>query len=369
MSSPFERRTQRLQQRLQGGDGDAVVCFPSPNLYYLTGFWEEPMERPLYCLIPPEGHPVMVAPELYREQISDETWVEDLRTYADGEDPHELAEEVAYDLGIADGTLLLDPTMWAMFTEPLRDTLSNASFGLADGVMADLRSSKDDAELDALQRAADVADDVMLDLRDLGQDVVGMTESELARDIERRLIEAGGDSLSFDVIAAAGENGAKPHYRHGDREIQSSDPVVLDFGVRLDHYPSDQTRTVVFAGEPPDGFDEAHQAVLDAQQAAVDAVQPGVTAESVDEAARTLLEDRGYGDAFVHRTGHGVGLDVHEAPYIVDGNDTELEPGMVFSVEPGVYLEGEYGIRIEDLVVVTDEGCERLNDTPRDWQL
>ena len=358
MDSPFERRTRRLQQRLQGGGGDAVVCFPSPNLYYLTGFWEEPMERPLYCVIPPEGHPAIVAPELYRSQLSEETWVQDLRTYADGEDPHELAEEVAYDLGVADGTLLLDPTMWAMFTQPLRETLPNA-----------LRTVKDETELDALRRAAAVADEVLLDLREQGANVVGMTESELARDVERRLLQAGGDSLSFDVIAAAGENGAKPHYRHGDREIEAGDPVVLDFGVRLDHYPSDQTRTVVFAGDPPEGYADAHEAVVDAQQAAVDAVEPGVTAESVDRAARSILEERGYGDAFVHRTGHGVGLDVHEDPYIVDGNDTQLEPGMVFSVEPGVYLDGEYGIRIEDLVVVTDDGCERLNDTPRDWRL
>jgi len=369
MHSPFERRTRRLQQRLQDGAGDAVVCFPSPNLYYLAGFWEEPMERPLYCIVPADGQPALVAPTLYHEQLADETWIEDIRSYDDGENPNELVEAVATEFAIADGTLLLDPTMWAMFSESLRNTLPAASFRLADAVMDGLRETKDDAELDALRRAAAVADEVVLGLRERGSDVVGMTETELARDIERRLVEAGGDELSFDVIAAAGKNGAKPHYRHGDRDIQTGDPVVLDFGARVDHYPSDQTRTVVFDGEPPAGYDDAHQAVVDAQQAAVDAVEPGVTAETIDAAARDVLENRGYGEAFVHRTGHGVGLDVHEAPYIVQGNDTELEPGMVFSVEPGVYLEGEYGVRIEDLVVVTEDGCERLNDTPRDWRV
>jgi Xaa-Pro aminopeptidase len=368
MSSPFERRTRRLQTRLRAGPGDAVVCFPSPNLYYLTGFWEEPMERALYCFVPATGEPALVAPALYREQLADETWIRDVRTYADGTDPADLVAATAADLGIADGTLRLDPTMWTRFSQSLRDTLPDASFDLATDTMAALRARKDGAELDALERAAAVADTVAADVRSLGDDVVGMTETTLAHDIERRLIDAGGDRLAFDVIVAAGANGAKPHYRHGDREIRAGDPVVLDFGARVDHYPSDQTRTVVFAGDPPAGYADAHRAVQDAQQAAIDAVTPGVTAESVDAAARDLLEDRGYGDAFVHRTGHGVGLDVHEDPYIVEGNDTELEPGMVFSVEPGVYLEGAFGVRIEDLVVVTDEGCRRLNDTPRGWR-
>jgi len=143
--------------------------------------------------------------------------------------------------------------------------------------------------------------------------------------------------------------------------------VVFDFGTRVDAYPSDQTRTVVLAGDPSSEFETVHDVVREAQQAAVDAVEPGVTADAVDAAAREVIEAAGYGEEFVHRTGHGVGLDVHEEPYIVAGNDRELEAGMVFSVEPGVYLEGEFGVRIEDLVAVTEDGCERLNHTDRGW--
>jgi Xaa-Pro aminopeptidase len=184
----------------------------------------------------------------------------------------------------------------------------------------------------------------------------------------------GGDqtaaepTLLVPARLVPGPNGAKPHHGCGDREIRAGEPVVLDFGTRVDGYPSDQTRTLVFDGEPPAEYERVHETVRAAQAAAVEAVEPGVAAEAIDRAARDVIEDAGYGDAFFHRTGHGVGLDVHEEPYIVAGNDRTLEPGMVFSVEPGIYLDGRFGCRIEDLVVVTEDGCERLNDTDRGWR-
>jgi Xaa-Pro aminopeptidase len=369
MSVVFAERTRRCQQRLETVDADGVVLFPSTNLFYLSGFREEPGERHLFLFVPREGDPAFVVPELYGEQVTEESWVEDVRTWADGDDPLELVGRVADDLGLAGGRLLVDDRMWALFTQGLQEALPDAEFGLASEVLAALRMRKDDAETDALREAGRVADEVCESVRALGEDAVGMTEAELADEIETRLSEKGGEELAFETIVGSGPNGAKPHHGHGDREIGADEPVVLDFGAFVDGYPGDQTRTVVFAGSPPEEFDRVHRAVTEAQQAAVEAVEPGVTAESVDRAARETIESYGYGEAFVHRTGHGVGLDVHEAPYIVEGNDLELEPGMVFSVEPGVYLPGEFGVRIEDLVVVTEEGCERLNDSPRTWQL
>jgi Xaa-Pro aminopeptidase len=368
MTTPFERRTRRCQERLADAGADATVLFPSPNLYYLAGFHEEPMERHLLLFVPPDASPTFVAPTMYREQLRDESWVEDVRTWDDGDDPVALIRDVVDELDLAGGRVLVDSTMWARFTQDLRAAVPDADWGLADEVLAPLRKRKDDAELDAMRRAAAVADEVARDVRALGDDAVGLTETELADDVERRLSAAGGEELSFDVVVGSGPNGAKPHHRHGDRVLERGDPVVLDFGARVDRYPSDQTRTVVFAGDPPDGFEAAFDAVRDAQQAGVEAVEPGVPAEAVDRAARDVIEDRGFGDAFTHRTGHGVGLDVHEEPYVVEGNDEPLEPGMVFSVEPGVYLDGEFGVRVEDLVVVTDDGCERLNDSPRGWR-
>jgi Xaa-Pro aminopeptidase len=366
--SAFEDRTRRCQERLTEAGADAAVLFPSTNLFYASGFREEPGERHLFLFIPQEGDPAFVAPEMYDEQIRDASWVEDIRLWADGEDPTELVADFATEMDFGGGHLLVDDTMWALFTQDLRETLPDATFGLASEVFEALRMRKDDTELAALRRSGDLADEVSIEIRQLGEEAIGMTETELADEIERRLADAGGESVAFGTIAGSGPNGAKPHHRHEDREIGRGDPVVLDFGAYVDEYPGDQTRTVVFAGDPPEGYEEVHEVVREAQQAAVEAVEPGVSAEEIDRAAREVIEDAGYGDEFVHRTGHGVGLDVHESPYIVDGNETALEQGMVFSIEPGVYLEGEFGVRIEDLVVVTEEGCERLNDSPRTWE-
>ena len=364
----FEDRTRRCQTRLNEIGADAAVLFPSTTLFYASGFREEPMERHLFLVVPAEGEPAFVAPEMYDEQIRAASWVEDLWLWADGDDPTALVAELADEKGLRGGHLLLDDTMWALFTRDLRATLPEATFGLASEVFDDLRMCKDGAELDALRTAAELADEVSVEIRRLGADAIGMTETELAAEIDRRLAETGGEGVSFETVVGSGPNGAMPHHRHGDREIRRGDPVVLDFGAYVDHYPGDQTRTVVFAGDPPAEFRRVHEVVREAQRAAVEAVEPGVPAEAVDRAAREVIEAAGYGEQFVHRTGHGVGLDVHEAPYIVEGNDAELEPGMVFSVEPGVYLEGEFGVRIEDLVAVTEDGCERLNDSPRTWE-
>ncbi len=368
MSDAYERRTREAQDRLHEVGADGLVLFPSNNLLYTSGFAESPSERHLLLFVPAEGDPVFLVPELYGEQIREASWVPDVRTWSDDEDPRPHVERVTDELGLGGGHLLVDDSMWALFTQDLRAVLPEATFGLASDVLGDLRCRKDEAELEAMRAAAAVADETVRDLRDLGEAAVGMTEAELAEEIEALLSANGGDGVSFEIIAGSGPNGAKPHHSHGERTIQPGDPVVLDFGTRVDHYPSDQTRTLVFDGDPKPEYREVHEVVREAQQAGVEAVEPGVTAGEVDAAAREVIENAGYGGQFIHRTGHGVGLDVHEEPYIVAGSDRELEPGMVFSVEPGVYLPGEFGVRIEDLVAVTEDGCERLNETGRGWR-
>ncbi|WP_323677188.1 Xaa-Pro peptidase family protein [Halorubellus sp. PRR65] len=367
----FRDRTDRVQDALRAADADLAVLFPSSNLDYVSGFDEEPAERHLFLLLGRTGDPVFVVPDLYETQVRHESWVADVRAYGDGEDPMRVVAGVLDDLGVDSGSaprVLVDDSMWATFTQDLRDVLPGASWGLASEALEPVRVRKDDAELAALRRAGAVADDVSEWVRARGEDVVGMTESDLAGELERELRERGASGPAFPVIVGSGPNGAMPHHTHGDRVIERGDPVVLDFGGFVDGYPGDQTRTVVFAGDPPDEFERVHEVVRDAQQAGVEAVEPGVEAGAVDAAARAVIEAAGYGDAFFHRTGHGVGLDVHEPPYVVDGNDRELEPGMVCSIEPGVYLEDRFGVRIEDLVVVTEDGCERLNDSPRGWR-
>ncbi|WP_049924037.1 M24 family metallopeptidase [Halopiger djelfimassiliensis] len=363
----IEDRLEHARETLREAGADALVCFPSSNMHYLGGFDEEPMERHLFLIVTPDDE-LFVAPEMYDAQIRGESPITDVRTWSDGDDPTALLETIGDELGLSGGRLLVDDRMWAMFTQDLQATFPDASFGLASEVLEELRIRKDAAELESLREAAAVSDAVSEAIRGLGADAIGMTERELATEIENRLADAGGDGVSFETVVGSGPNGAQPHHRHGDRTIERGDPVVLDFGTRVDGYPGDQTRTVVFDGEPSAEFEAVHDAVLEAQNAAVEVVEPGVEARAVDRAARSALEDRGYGERFLHRTGHGVGLDVHEPPYITNDNDRELEPGMVFSIEPGVYLDGEFGVRIEDLVVVTEDGCDRLNRSPRTWR-
>ncbi|ELY87134.1 M24 family metallopeptidase [Natrinema altunense] len=379
MQPPFERRIAASQRRLEDAEADLAVCFPSPNLTYLTGFEETPSERHLLLFVPEHGDPALVAPAMYEDQLSDlPIPALQLRPWTDADDPLEEVATVleGYRLGGSDpATVLVDDRLWATFTQDLRELCPDAEFGLASTVLEPLRIRKDDVELDALRRAGAIADRVSLEIRDRGDDLVGTTESELAAEIDRLLAAHGGEEPAFETIVAAGPNGARPHHHSGSRPIEAGDPIVLDFGafVAADleggtgRYPGDQTRTIV-VGDPPATYEHVHDTVREAQEAAIDAVEPGVEAGAIDRAARSVIEAAGYGDAFVHRTGHGVGLEVHEPPYIVAGNDRELEPGMVFSVEPGIYLDGQFGVRIEDLVVVTDDGAERLNDTPRGWE-
>ncbi|MFC6718300.1 M24 family metallopeptidase [Natrialbaceae archaeon GCM10025810] len=388
---PFEDRAAACRRRLEAVGADVAVCGPSPNFAYATGFEEEPSERHLLLFLPRAGDSVVVAPAMYEGELA-VRWVEDVRHWDDGDDVVSLLESVLSEVldrdaesegggprddgGPGDDRILVDDRLWARFTHDLRSVRPDAVYGLASEVFEPLRIRKDERELEALERAARLADRVSLELRSRGDELVGTTESELAAEIDRLLAEGGGTEPAFPTIVAAGPNGARPHHRAGDREIEPGDPVVLDFGAFVPatyqtgtgHYPGDQTRTVVFGGDPPPAYETAHEVVREAQEAAIDAIEPGVAVGEIDRVARSVIEEAGYGDAFVHRTGHGVGLEVHEAPYVVEGNDRDLEPGMVFSVEPGIYLEGRFGVRIEDLVVVTDDGARRLNETPRGWR-
>ncbi|WP_135535906.1 M24 family metallopeptidase [Halostella pelagica] len=367
MGSVFERRTSRCQAELRRREADALVIGPGSNMYYLTGFDDEPSERHLLFVLPDEGNPTFIAPEMYYEQINTASWVEDIRTWDDTTGPDSIIDSTLSRHNVKEGDVLVNESLWAKFLLDLQSKLPETEFERATLVLDDLRMIKDDDELDSLSSAASASDEVSREIRSLGDEVIGMTESALVEDINRRLTE-GGTGPAFATIVGSGPNGARPHHRSSDREIRSGDPVVLDFGTTVDRYPGDQTRTVVFDGEPPDEFETVHATVHAALDAGVDVVEPGITAAEVDRTVRSVIEEAGYGEWFTHRTGHGVGLDVHEAPYIVAGNNRELEPGMVFSIEPGIYFNDEFGVRIEDLVRVTENGCERLNDSPRTWK-
>jgi Xaa-Pro aminopeptidase len=230
--------------------------------------------------------------------------------------------------------------------------------------MEGLRERKDEGEIAAMRRAGEIADAAYVAVT-AGR-ITGLTEVDLASRLESAMLSGGAEGIAFQTLVASGPNSALPHYRAGTRRIESGDVVILDFGCRVNGYCSDMTRTVV-CGEPDDRLCEIHATVRRAHGAAKERVRSGVQAQEIDAAARAVLTDAGYGAHFTHRTGHGIGLDVHESPYIVEGNEQRLDPGMAFSIEPGAYfMEEAYGVRIEDVVVVTKEGAEAMTHAPHE---
>jgi Xaa-Pro aminopeptidase len=251
--------------------------------------------------------------------------------------------------------------MWARFVLRLRAVLDPVELVVAGPAMAALRRRKDADELDRLRAVAAAVDRAMLAIT--AERLSGRTEAEVSRRIQELLVEAGHDTADFAIVAS-GPNAASPHHEPGERVIGPGEAIVLDIGGRRGGYWSDTTRTA-FVGDPPADFLALYEVLREAQQAACEAVAPGVPAEAVDAVARSVITDAGYGEQFIHRTGHGIGLELHEEPYLVAGNDEPLQPGQAFSIEPGIYVEGRWGARIEDIVVVTAGGGERLNQSDR----
>lgn len=347
-------------------DVELLLVTPGTDLRYLLAADGASHERLTCLVLPAAGHrapPALVVPRLeapgWAHLPLDELGVE-VVTWDDGEDPYLLVSDLAGGptrVAVADA-------MPAVHVFGLRDALPEATQTLAGPVVSELRIRKDAAEVAQLRAAGAAIDRVHARMGEFLK--AGRTEAQVGADIAAAIVEEGHLEAAF-VIVGSGPNGASPHHDLSDRVVETGDVVVVDIGGPLaTGYYSDSTRTYAVGTEPPAAIREAYAALQDAQERAVAAVRPGVTAEQVDAAARARLTDAGLGERFLHRTGHGIGLDVHEDPYIVSGNTLPLEPGMAFSVEPGVYLAGEWGARIEDIVVVTADGCERLNTRPRD---
>jgi Xaa-Pro aminopeptidase len=356
----YQDRLARAAKEAAAANLDALVITPSPDLLYLTGY-DAPLLERLTALIARIGDsPILIVPELERPRAlaSSAGKLVDIVSWQDGEDPFEIVARLLSD----GGTVGAADRMWAMHLLELQSAVPSATFVLASVVLNRLRVRKDEEEIGLLTRAGRSADESFDRITSEG--LSGRPESEVSRRLSELLVETGCESAAFAIVGS-GPNGASPHHDAGERTILPGDAVVLDFGGRVGGYCSDMTRTVS-VGEPSPEAKEVHEIVRQAQEAAFKAVRPGVPAQEIDRAARRVIEHAGYGDRFIHRTGHGIGLEEHEHPYIVQGNAEPLEPGMCFSIEPGIYLEGRFGVRIEDIVAVTEEGPMRLNHAPRE---
>ncbi|MEV6900509.1 Xaa-Pro peptidase family protein [Amycolatopsis sp. NPDC051372] len=362
-AAALRARLDRAAKAAAAADTDALLIAPGSDLRYLLGQAGGSFERLTTLVVPADGVPALVVPKLeapgYADVPTAELGVEVL-TWVDGDDAYRL---VADRLGKARRVAVSDFTP-ALHVLALRTALGDAEQILAGPVVRELRMRKDAAEIAALRAAGAAIDRVHARVGEWLR--AGRTEAEVGADIAAAIVEEGHTVADF-VIVGSGPNGASPHHDVSDRVIERGDVVVVDIGGPLpEGYNSDSTRTYA-VGEPRDADVAPTYAVLQqAQQAAVDAVRPGATAESIDAAARDVIDAAGFGEFFIHRTGHGIGLDVHEEPYIIAGNTLPLEPGMAFSVEPGIYQPGRWGARIEDIVVVTETGVEAVNTRPHD---
>ena len=339
---------------------DGLLITPGPDLRYLLGSRAESFERLTCLVIPANGDTAsVVVPRLELAALTESATSElglTVRDWVDGVNPYALVSGL---LPSPARTAVTD-AMPALHLIPLSEALGALPV-LATDVLRELRMVKDDAEIDALRRAGRAIDRVHARMGEFLK--VGRTEAEVAADITAAILDEGHTEAAF-VIVGSGPHGADPHHEVSERVVESGDVVVIDIGGPVEPgYNSDSTRTYSM-GEPDPDVAEKFAVLEEAQAAAVALVRPGVTAEAVDAAARDLLAAQGLAEVFVHRTGHGIGLSVHEEPYIVSGNAIELTEGMAFSVEPGIYFRGEWGARIEDIVIVTADGCEPVNTRP-----
>lgn len=356
----FADRRRRVSRAAADAGIDVVLVTPGPDLRYLTGYSAVPLERLTCLVLPADAEPTLVVPELELPAAMASPAAEmQVVHWTETQDAVRRAADIAGPVT----SMAVDDRMWAEKALRFRDALPHARLVSAGALLTEQRMHKDAAEVAHLAEAAAAIDEVHAQMREWLRP--GRTEHDVAVDIDRGILAVGHVHTDF-VIVASGPNGASPHHEPSRRVIEPGDTVVVDIGGEMPSgYRSDSTRTYA-VGEPSAAALEQYEVLQAAQDAAVAAVRPGAQAQEVDAAARSLIARAGYGPLFVHRTGHGIGVETHEHPYVVEGNSRVLEPGMVFSVEPGIYDPGRQGARIEDIVAVTDDGVRRLNTRPRD---
>ncbi len=357
-ATTYADRLQRVQAEMARQGIDLLVVGASADLLYLIGYAGHESERLSVLVLPREGAPHYVVPGLEAPLLDAQGELVGIVPWEETEDPAAKVAAVAGPAAL--GTIAAGDELWSVFTIRLQQAMPRARWTEGGQLLRPLRMIKDEREIALLTEAARRTDDSWEEF--LSTSIAGLTEWEVRDRLLALLAVRGLDPVFCNV--GSGPNGASPHQTASDRAIGPGDAVVCDWGGTLEGYNSDVTRTA-HVGEPSSEFVRAYDAVAAANQAAFAAVRPGVPCQEIDRAARDVLTAAGYGDAFIHRTGHGLGLSLHEEPYLVEGNPLPLEEGMVFSDEPGVYFRGQFGIRIEDTVVCTADGGRRLNEATR----
>jgi Xaa-Pro aminopeptidase len=359
----FGARMERAARSARDAGLSGLLVTPGPDLLYLTGYMPMITERLTMLVLSADREPAMITPTLERPdaEAAPGSAKLALSDWRDGSDPYEIAAPMLD----PKGRYAISDAAWAMHLIGLQGRLPDTEYVSMTEALPLLRAIKEADELERMTAAGEAADAAFYDILEV--QFAGRKETDIGADLADALMAHGHSAVEFTVVGS-GPNGANPHHDVSDRTIQEGDLVVLDFGGVLDGYYSDITRTVA-VGEPSDEARKVYDVVRAAQQAGFEAVGPGRACQEVDRAARRVIDDAGYGEWFIHRTGHGIGVAVHEPPNMIEGETLALEPGMTFSVEPGVYLPGRFGVRVEDIVAVTGDGGRRLNSATRELQV
>ena len=360
----YAARRQRAAQAGEEAGLAGLLVTPGPDLIYFTGYAPVAItERITMLVIPVDGEPAMIVPKLERPDAENAPGASSLRLvdWTDGSDPYEATGKLL----ATTGRYAVSDSAWAMHLLGLQGQLSQSSYVSMTSDLPMLRAIKDEAEIERLASAGAAADQAYEEIVKVR--FAGRSETEVGGDLADLLRQFGHSQVDFTVVGS-GPNGANPHHEIGDRVIEDGDMVVLDFGGLKHGYGSDTTRTV-HVGEPTQEEREVHEIVRLAQQAGFEAVRPGIECQEVDRVPRAVITEAGYGEYFIHRTGHGIGITTHEPPYMVEGETHLVQPGMCFSIEPGIYLPNRFGVRIEDIVTVTGEGGRRLNQTSHEMRV
>lgn len=355
-------RWRKTQEQLAAANADAILISGGADLEYLTDYEAMPLER-ITAFVgrvsPAQETPTLVVPELEKARVQSRPSVYVVRSWDDTTDP----VSVIASLLPTRGRVIVSDDLWALHVLGLQCQSPGLDLVTATEAIGGLRSIKSPLERGALAVVGSLADKVQTQIQQGEVPLVGRSEAEIAADIAGRLVAAGHDSVEF-VIVASGPNSASPHHHPGSRIVRRGEMVLFDFGGRAEGFCSDTTRCV-YTGPVPAEVRAAYDVLTAAQEAAVQAVKPGRTLADVDLAARRLIGAAGYGDYFIHRIGHGIGTQVHEHPYVTELNDEPIQVGHAFSIEPGIYIPGEWGMRLEDIVVVESNGALRCNNSNR----
>ena len=359
--SVYHERMDTVHQKLDESGADFALLTPAPSFQYLAGYEYDMHERLVALFIRRGAEPTIVVPAFEESDHKRKTWIKDFIPWGEEENPYSL---IAESLGSQNKemSVLLDDNLPLGVYWNLEKAIGG--FGKAQSItpaVNDLRISKSKAETDLMKKAGHIIDDAVM--KAFSQAQLGMTELNVKQIVENEIIRQGA-SPTFAVVQF-GENSALPHAGPSKRELKKDDVVLMDCGCSLDGYNTDMTRVGV-AGEPTDEVERVYSIVLKAEETAIEKISRGMNCGTADGIARRIIEDEGYGDYFTHRLGHGIGLEVHESPYLVRGSTQELGEGMCHSIEPGIYLEGKFGIRVEDLSCIREDGPDILTFSPRD---